>query len=206
MMYFLQKYQAKAVFWARVLGHLPGVRSIFLSGSLAQGRGREDSDIDFFIVADTNRIWTARFFVFMVLKFSGQLAKPTRHAGKICPNHFVTVDALEIKEKDNYAAHMFSRNKPLWDPYGVFPHFAHANAWVTQFGHRFEVLKTPLRPITYNLKNNPDIFERLIGYLQIRKVERNLEYQYAGSKIVLLDNELRFHPVPKNRVWKTSKR
>jgi len=98
----------KAKFWARILGLLPSVRAIFLSGSVAQGRATDSSDIDFFIIARHGQIWTARFFVFLILKIFRQIRTSKNHAGKICPNHFITDTHLEIQEKDVYSANLFS--------------------------------------------------------------------------------------------------
>jgi len=58
-----KKLIKKAKRWAKYCGKMPGVKAIFLSGSIACGRATEKSDIDFFIIAQHGRIWTARFFV-----------------------------------------------------------------------------------------------------------------------------------------------
>ena len=87
-----QTYLVRAKFWANFLGKLPGVAAIFLSGSMASGKATKKSDIDFFILAHPGKIWTARFFIFFVLKSMGKLSKPHHHEGQICPNHFITTD------------------------------------------------------------------------------------------------------------------
>jgi len=71
--------------WATKLGKLPGVAAIFLSGSRAQDRGTDESDIDFFIIARPGQIWTARFFVLVTLKLHNQLAKPILGDDTIVP-------------------------------------------------------------------------------------------------------------------------
>ena len=43
----IDKLNTKAYKWAQVVGHLPKVVAVFLSGSIAQGRGDQNSDIDF---------------------------------------------------------------------------------------------------------------------------------------------------------------
>jgi len=188
--------------WAKKLGKCPGVVAIFLSGSLAQGRGNKDSDIDFFIIARPGQIWTARFWVFIILKLHRKLAKPHHHAGMICPNHFITSDNLEISEKDAYSANLFSHNQALYDPENIFPQFAKANAWVNKFGTTF-----PAFPNTeYKILNTKTslfgtLNENLLKYLQTWITKRNPEYKTPGAKIILTNHELRFHPKPRNKDW-----
>ena len=50
------------------------------------------------------------------------------------------------------------------------------------------------------LKLNPrTILERLLRHVQIKKIKSNPDYQTPGACIILDDDELRFHPVRKNR-------
>jgi predicted nucleotidyltransferase len=204
MTLFLHK---KAFRWAHVLGSLPGVRAIFLSGSLATGNAKPTSDIDIFVIAKPGQIWTARFFIFIVLKIFNQLAKPHHHAGKICPNHFITEDSLEIQEQDAYAAHLFSRNIPLYDPKNIFSEFMAVNKdWWEKFGYKDQknqfVGVQDFEPLQ-NISNNS--LEQFLRRLQIKRIKNNPEYKTPGAKIVLTDTELRFHPEPKNRRFLISK-
>ncbi len=199
-----EKYFKKAHFWAGILSFCPGVRAIFLSGSVAQGRGAQSSDIDIFIIARYGQIWTARFFVFVILKCFSQLAKEHDHAGKVCPNHFITDKDLEIQEKDAYAANLFSHNVPLYDPGNLWGEFVKANeGWVKKFGKEFESRKSKVESRKYRKANAFEmLLEQILKKLQIKKIKSNPEYSISGAKIVLEDTELRFHPKPKNKGWK----
>jgi len=188
----------KARIWASILGVVPSVTSIFLSGSRATNKDNSDSDIDFFIIVKPGRIWTARFFVFLLLKSTGQLAKPKKHKMKICPNHFITADALSIREKDGYAAHMFSQNCPLYDPQNIYSLFKEQNTWVALFGEHFP----PTTPSSFTLrKSRKSCMESLLKRIQRRKILKNTDYQTRDHCIILKDYELRFHPVPKNQFY-----
>jgi len=192
----------KAKFWARFLGYCPGVVAIFLSGSVATGEGKKSSDIDFFIIARNGRIWTARFFVFVVLKMFWQLAKPKNHAGKICPNHFITDDHLEIVEQDAYAANLFAHNKPLFDPQRIFPIFARENQkWIEKFNESFSKNIWERSSDFALVKNNVSALENFLRKVQTKKIQQNPDYQNKNAKIILQENELRFHPKPKNKTF-----
>lgn len=199
-----QKFIKKAEHWAKLCGKLPGVRAVFLSGSVASGHATKKSDIDFFIIAQHGRIWTARFFVFLFLKITGQMVSDKNHAMKICPNHFITDSQLEIKEKDAYSAELFSHNFPLYDPDKIFLNFVEKNAtWVRKFREKFP--KTPLPGFGTSPKN-PSLLarflENILSAIQIVKIRNNPKYHIKGAKIILEDDELRFHPQPKNMKFK----
>lgn len=204
----MKHLEQKAHRWAKILGNLPGVRAIFLSGSVAAGTAKKNADIDFLVIAKSGQLWTARFFIFFVLKIFSQLAKPHRHARKICPNHFIADHALEINEKDAYAAHLFAHNKPLYDPKGVWKFFVAENEkWVQTFGEDFG--RSALHPPGKNpwKRANPqsvtkNMLETLLEKTQRWKIEKNPDFKKPGAKIVLNDDELRFHPEPKNKTWK----
>jgi predicted nucleotidyltransferase len=188
---------SKAHRWAQILGRCPGVRAIFLSGSVAEGRGTRESDIDFFIIAKSGQIWTARFFVFLVLKIFNQLAKPHHHKGRICPNHFIADHQLKIIEQDLYSAKLFTHNKPLYDPDEVYHAFVHANQeWVKTFGERFTIEETEGHSFT---RKSQSWFDKIVAPLQISKIKKNPDFTKEGAVILLSDDELRFHPEPKNR-------
>lgn len=205
----IQRLKKKADIWAQRLGKLMGVRAIFLSGSVAQESAGKDSDIDFFFIAKHKQIWTARFFVFVWLKFYREIATPEDHAEKICPNHFISDKNLEIKEKDAYAANLFSHNIPLYDPDNIFPVFAKKNQhWVQRFGESFDksYLKLEGSPMPHSKRRQVFclLLESFLAFVQKKKIAFNPEKKLPGAKIILTENELRFHPRPKNKDFEAS--
>lgn len=194
----------KAELWAKILGYLPCIQAIFLSGSIACGKAKKTSDIDFLIIARSGQIWTARFFVFLTLKICGQLAKPHNHKGKICPNHFLTDHSLEIDEKDAYSAHLFSHNIPLYDPLHLWENFVDENEeWIESFDEHFiKMAEKTFGPPRKRFRVRNSLFESFFRSIQRRKIMNNRDFLKPGAKIILSNTELRFHPVPKNKYWK----
>ena len=195
-------HHAKARFWARIFIHCPGVVGIFLSGSLATGDAKQSSDIDFFILTREGQIWTARLWVFLVLKLTRNLSKKNNHEQKICPNHFITHQHLEIREKDPYAAYLFAHNIPLADPYNLWTTFQKENSWISDFG---ETWHSPAQGQARAIRS-AYTFERWIEYClrtpQAHKIKHSAAYHSPRAKIILTDTELRFHPDPKNQYFK----
>lgn len=202
-----EAYLKKAKRWSRFLVLLPGVRAIFLSGSLAQGKSTDHSDIDIFIIAREGKIFTARFFVSGFLWLFGQLANQKKnHAGEICPNHFITDRSLEIQEKDHYAAKLFSHNQFLAGDMGLWDQFRAVNTlWITSFGEKFvgaqDFVPEPLNNVREEERNRKiGKLEHYLKKIQIQKIEKNKKTLPREAKIILEDFEIRLHPNPKNRL------
>ena len=110
-----------------VVGWLPFVQFVAVSGSLAVNGAGERDDIDLFVVAAPGRLWTARAMILAVARaFS---LTPARRA-RLCPNYLVASTHLAIAEHDVFTAHelanlvaLAGNPGPLWA----------ANPWVADF-------------------------------------------------------------------------
>jgi hypothetical protein len=90
----------KAARAARILSKFPFVEGLALSGSLSKNFADKDTDIDFFVIAKTNRLWIARTLMHIFYKIA-------LIAGKrrwFCMNYYVDKAALEIEEKNIFTA------------------------------------------------------------------------------------------------------
>jgi len=90
----------KAVKAARILSKFPFVEGLALSGSLSKNFADKDTDIDFFIIAKTNRLWIARTLMHMFYKIA-VIAGKRRW---FCMNYYVDKSGLEIAEKNIFTA------------------------------------------------------------------------------------------------------
>jgi hypothetical protein len=80
-----------------VLRHVPFVRGILLTGSVAAGVARRNADVDLLVIVGCNRIGT----VFAVLGPASRLIG--RHV--FCPNFYVSEDAISLEAGDVYVGH-----------------------------------------------------------------------------------------------------
>ncbi|MEP6894670.1 MAG: hypothetical protein ABI986_03590, partial [Chloroflexota bacterium] len=79
-----QKLTQRALQYGCVLGSLPFIRMVALTGSLAVMNSSGDADFDYMLVAAPNRVWTARAFALLFNRF-------TRLFGHtLCPNLIVS--------------------------------------------------------------------------------------------------------------------
>lgn len=113
----------RAMFYGRIMGKLPFIRMVALTGSLAMLNLSKNNDMDYMLVAKPGRVWTARAFAL----FLGRLAR--LFGDIICPNVIVSENALEWDAKNLYTAREFSQMVPVSGA-EVFRRLRIANSWV----------------------------------------------------------------------------
>jgi hypothetical protein len=118
-----RKVFKRAMFYGRILGALPFVRMVALTGSLAMLNLSKNPDMDFMIVTKHGRVWTARAFAIV-------LGKTVRLFGDtICPNLIISERALEWPLHDLYSARELCQMIPITGVDLYFRLFA-ANSWI----------------------------------------------------------------------------
>ena len=209
-----EKRLRKTRFYCAILQRLPFVRCIILTGSLARGKSKENSDIDLLIIAEDGRIFTARFFCNLILILLGQKRPKDEdrpHAGKFCLNYFLTESYLIIPtgrgaEIDRYCAQSYSKSIFISGDPLLFKRFIDVN---TQLFNQYHPVVIP--GLTRNLdscfrRNDKRWGESLLRgkfgnwieiklkAFQVKKIESDPRSEKYPDLIVYSDRELRFHP------------
>lgn len=116
--------------YAAWLSRVPFVRMVAVSGSLAVHNAEQGGDVDLFCITESNRLWIARLFIV-------PMSKCTRVFGGVfpeymCPNYLVTLDTLEVPDRNLFTAHEVVQAVPLT---GAPTHhrFLRSNTWVGRF-------------------------------------------------------------------------
>ena len=113
---------------ARFLARFPYVRGVAVSGSLSKNFASEKTDIDFFIVTESNRLWIARSLMHLYKKL-------TYLAGRqdwFCMNYYVDEKGLEIPEKNIFTAMEIITLVPMQGKTSV-KNFLADNAWTKNY-------------------------------------------------------------------------
>lgn len=111
-----------------LLYRFPFVRGIGISGSLSKNVADELSDIDFFIITRSNRLWIARTLMHLFKKL-------TYLAGRqhwFCMNYYVDEDAMLIEERNIFTATELLTLMPVAGN-GTLDDFFHVNAWAMDY-------------------------------------------------------------------------
>jgi len=122
-----EKFWLVAKFMACLIKKFPFVRAIFVSGSLAKWNVSIHTDIDFFIITKSKRLWLTRSFLIAFKKLFLFNSKKF-----FCVNYFITDDHLEIEDKNIFTAMEIASVKPVYN-IDLYFKFLDANNWVKNF-------------------------------------------------------------------------
>jgi hypothetical protein len=121
-----RKLMPHALHYGRLLGALPFIRMVALTGSLAVMNSSGDADFDYMLVAAPGRVWTARAFALL-------LNRVTRWFGhRLCPNLIVSENALAWSAHDLYSARELCQMVPIAG-FDIYQRLMQANKWVKDF-------------------------------------------------------------------------
>lgn len=113
---------------AGFLSAFPFVKGVAVSGSLSKNFADENSDIDFFIITEKNKLWLARTLLHIFKKVATIRGKQDWY----CMNYFVDEKMLGIKEKNIYTATEIATLLPLRGIH-AFRAFFEENLWSKTF-------------------------------------------------------------------------
>jgi hypothetical protein len=120
-----EAYWRRAVHYGRFMAGLPFVRLVAVTGALAMDNVADD-DVDYMIVTEPGRLWLCRALVVAVVRWA-RLSGIT-----LCPNYFLSENALVLNERNLFTAHEVAQMVPLagWDTYATFRRL---NRWTDRF-------------------------------------------------------------------------
>jgi hypothetical protein len=99
-------YWRRAVHYGHIIGGLPFVRMVAVTGALAMDNVA-DGDIDYLVVTEPGRLWLCRAMVVALVK-TAAFKRIT-----LCPNYFLSEQALELTERNLFTAHEVAQMVPL---------------------------------------------------------------------------------------------
>ena len=116
----------RARHFGRILGRLPFIRMVALTGSLALLNADETADLDYMLVARQGRVWTARGFALLF----GRLT--ARRGYTLCPNLIVSARLLAWPQRDLYTAREICQMIPITG-LGVYDRLRQVNDWTDEY-------------------------------------------------------------------------
>jgi predicted nucleotidyltransferase len=136
---------------SRLISGFPYVRAILLSGSLSKGFMEKNSDIDYFIITQPNRLWLTRA---LLMSFKKMFLLNSRK--NFCINYFVDLENLEIQEKNIFTATEIATLIPTFGA-TVYDEFYNRNIWIKEYYPNF-----PKRVTDDILKDKPGFLKSFI--------------------------------------------
>lgn len=187
----------------------PYLRGVFASGSLAINNTELTSDFDVFIILKSNRLYTGRFFLWLISSILRARRKRFEFIApdKLCFNHYVTEDNLEFSHRSLYIAQYLINIRPVLVPDDILTKFVLSNSWINIYCLNFKNIDT-YRNLKFNrliiffaktielILNNflGDLLENILRFFQQRRIKNNPITYESGGRIIYNKKELEFHP------------
>jgi hypothetical protein len=174
-----------------VIKYIPMVRMIGLSGSVSMMNAKKSDDIDICIIAQRNRMWTARFVTSLIANFMGVRRKRNQVNvnNKICLNLFFDENDLLIPsfKQTEYVGHELLQMKIIVNKNFTYERFLKSNTWVHIFFPNTKYSRVPKTP---HVKNTGigNLIESMLKTLQRMIINRHRTTE------IITDNQLWFFP------------
>ncbi len=123
---------------------VPFLKAVFVCNTVAAGTAFEESDIDFFIIAEKNRLYIVRFFTNLILRIFGLRTYGDKMADRICLSFFVddqnlSLEKLKALPEDIHFSYWALQMVPIYDPQNYFKRFLSANFWIKKYVPNFNM-------------------------------------------------------------------
>ena len=117
-----RELMSRAIQYGRILGTMPYIRMVALTGSLAVMNILGNHDFDYMLVTQPGRLWMARAFAVTF----GRIMRP--FGNRICVNLLLSENALDWHQHDLYSAREICQMIPVVGM-DVYRRFRARNAW-----------------------------------------------------------------------------
>ncbi len=183
---------------ARILGRVPTIKMVAITGSLAMRNSDEEGDIDLMIIVRHGTLWLTRLLVYGLLKLINfPLRRPKRKDGrdKLCLNIWLDEKDLAWKEQNVYTAHEIAQVEPLVNKDNTYERFLWENKWVAKYWPSAAPIKQ-----AHHSQFTEDLGLQNINVLMsfIESIAFKLQRLYMKSKItreVVSPTRALFHPI-----------
>lgn len=197
---------------AKFFSFFPFVRFVGVCNSLGYFNANPENDIDFFIIANRGRVWTARLLTTLPLIILNLRPKTGNMRDKFCLSFYVADDALDISAValpggDPYLYHWLSWIMPLYDG-GVWQEFIAQNGWIKNYFSNFlaqDAVKAAAKPLIGRLAEKLFFLpEKFLRWGQMLAMPRELKEATGrgDGSVVISDRMLKFHLLDRRAEYK----
>lgn len=218
-----RRYIGKVKRWRWLLGLTPYLRGAFLVNSVAFGNLEKESDIDFLIITEKNRLWFTRVWLTLLTQIFGLRRHGKKVAGRFCLSFFLSSEALNLEElalksasfpelpQDPYLLYWIRTVKPVIGKQ-TYLNFQQANTWIEAYlpnltSFRPETIGPEPRlalfcgrvlEVFFEITFLGRLFEKLFQLTLKRRTLRKRDNLRDKSGTVITDTILKFH----NQDWR----
>lgn len=201
----------------RFLALAPYLRGVFASGSMAINNTDDESDFDILVIAKSGRLYTGRFFLWLISSLGGIRRKKHEKIApdKLCFNHYITDDRLYIPHESIFNAQTYVNLKPVMIGTELADEFYSANLWLNNYVYNFHpqrewARRSVNRPVLFKfIAKTAEFFlditfgnkiESIFKNFQQKRIKSDPATYEPGGRVIFTDKELEFHPRSFERV------
>ncbi len=171
----------------KLLKKIPWIKMLAVTGSVASNNAVKEDDIDVFIVAQKNRMWITRFFVYLILQSVNKYAFGENNKTKLCCNIFVDEENLEWDKKDKalYIAYEIASMHPIIDRDYTYFRFINKNKWIGDHFANF-IMEEKIDKVSEQTIGSGliDIFENLARKLQLNYMKNKKTSEVTTKTLI----------------------
>lgn len=201
----------KAKQWTKILKHLPFVRGIFITGTLAMKNSTAESDWDVWIVLAQGRIWLGRLFLMTVLYLFGKKRHRLKVKNRFCLNHFFAENGLCLEEQNEFTANELVFSYPLFNKTVHEKMLAENASWLKKIKPNFAIKLSSGFPAEKGyLQTTVEWILEFLGVafclnwlakkIMIKKIKNNPKTYWKNADVRFSDQSLIFLPVPQREL------
>ncbi|MBK6537562.1 MAG: nucleotidyltransferase domain-containing protein [Ignavibacteria bacterium] len=176
-----EMYSKKSWKTARFITHIikrfPFVRAVFVTGSLSKNSSIPDSDLDFMVVTEKNRLWISRTLLMLFKKIL--LFNSHKY---FCINYFVSEDSLVISEKNIFIATEIAHIKSTFNS-GMMFKFLEANSWIKEFFPNYRIGDPYFNSSGFKVNNRKSYFQSIAEIIFMGKTGDKLDVYFREKTI-----------------------
>ncbi len=200
--------------WNRVnryvpwLRFVPFIRMVAVCNNLSFGKVKLDSDIDLFIVARKDRLFTVRILVTLFFQIFGVRRYAGKEAGRFCLSFFIDDSVMDFKSiaisNDIYLAFWISNLKIIVDD-GCSYEFLSSNSWINRYFESKVVLdENHKRYKPKSILNFlfPKSFENFMKKWQLKRARQKSKSVGFESSLILTSHMLKFHNLDRRAYYR----
>jgi hypothetical protein len=122
------KLWPQALRLGHIIGNLPFVRMVAVTGALVSDNVEPSADLDYMIVTKPGWLWLCRAMVLAL----GRLARALGVDVEVCPNYLISERGLTLQDKDLFTAQELTRMVPI-SGLDIYASMRSLNRWTEDF-------------------------------------------------------------------------
>lgn len=196
---------------AKWLMRLGSVRFVALCNTTAFGHGRDESDLDFFVIVRRGTLALTRLAAVMPFKLLGQRPGDRVQRDAVCLSYFISDNALDLsshmlEREDPYFRYWFLSLLPLADD-GIGKELWNANTTITsRYPLAEQWMTSPALFVTTPMLRVPMLraLEPIARKIQSRAFPKAIrELMNRDTRVIVTEDVLKFHVEDRREEYRT---